>query len=60
MQEEDYMTDKDRIAYHLRELREGFPSRITYHAQELEKLLPKEEVERIVNSKLDDIAELNK
>lgn len=53
MQPEDYMTDKDRIAYHLKELETG--NDIWYHAQELEELLPKELVERIKNSKLDEI-----
>lgn len=58
MQKEDLYTEGERIAYHLVEIRDGFPSRIGYHAEQLQRLLPKEEVDRVRNSRLDELAGL--
>ncbi|HIH18145.1 MAG TPA: hypothetical protein HA282_00285 [Nanoarchaeota archaeon] len=55
MQPEDYMTDKDLIELHLEKLKYGFPSDMEYHAQELRRFLPKELIEKIKNSKLEEI-----
>ena len=53
MQPEDYMTDKDLIKYHVKEIMIGNDMR--YHAQELERFLPEELVKKIKDSKLDEI-----
>lgn len=49
MQEEDLYTEGELIAQHLREIRMGSPSQRGYHFQELRRLMPASEAEKIIN-----------